>query len=90
MSEELSNPKVVFNAANEFEAGAVVTALIERGIFAKAVGGFTASFAVEAPGDVAVVVRAAEFEAAQKALSEIRPLEDNIDWSQVDVGKPED
>ena len=87
--QDIQAPVVLTKAANEFEATAIVTALNERSIHAKAVGGFTASFAVEAPGDVSIVVRQAELEAAKIALTEIKSLENEIDWSQVDVGEPE-
>ena len=90
MDSDIRSPKVLAKAANEFEAAAIVTALMERSIFAKAVGGFTASFVVEAPGDVSIVVREAELEAAKKVLAEIRANEEEVDWSKVDVGEPED
>ena len=86
---DIKAPVVLTKAANEFEATAIVTALKERSVYAKAVGGFTASFAVEAPGDVSIVVRQAELEAAKIALAEIKSLEKEIDWSKVDVGEPE-
>ena len=89
-NEDIRSPKVLTKAANEFEAAAIVTALTERSIFAKAVGGFTASFVVEAPGDVSIVVREAELEAAKKVLAEIKASEEKIDWSNVDVGEPEE
>ena len=89
-NEDIRSPKVLTKAANEFEAGAIVTALQERGIFAKAIGGFTASFVVEAPGDVSIVVREAELKAAVEALAEIKSSEQEVDWSKVDVGEPEE
>jgi hypothetical protein len=53
-------------------------------------GTYTAGFRAEAPGQVQILV-AAEDEA--KAREVIRLGEENkedIDWSQVDVGEPED
>jgi hypothetical protein len=80
----------VTSLPNELEAGVVVAALEEAGIKATMSGTFTAGFRAEAPGQVQILV-AAEDEA--KAREVIRLGEENkedIDWSQVDVGEPED
>jgi len=90
MKDDLNSPQVLIRAADEFEAGAIITALAERGIHATSVGGFTAGFIAEAPGDVSVMVSKGDLKAAQKALKDIELSEDKIDWSKVDIGKPED
>ena len=53
-------------------------------------GGFTAGFRAEAPGDVQIIVRQADLEQARRALEKIQGEQPEIDWSKVDVGKPED
>ena len=62
----------------------IVNALADRGIRAEAVGGFTAGFKAEAPGEVSVVVGQADAARARKALAEIRREFAEIDWSMVD------
>ena len=89
MSNDLNSPTELCREADEYSAAAIITALAERGIHAIAVGGFTAGFIAEAPGDVAVMVAKADHDHAVKALDEIRRLDGKIDWSQVDVGDPE-
>jgi hypothetical protein len=87
---EQNSPEVLTELSSEPEAAAIVTALSERGIEANIVGGFTAGFIAEAPGYVRVLVKQRDLEAAKAALEEIVIEHDNIDWSKVDVGDPED
>ena len=87
---EQYRPEVLCECQDEFEAGAVITALRERGVEASSIGGFTAGFIAEAPGYVKVVVRKIDLEAAKAALKDIRLHHDDIDWSKIDVGEPED
>ena len=87
---EQFKPETLCECQDEFEAGAVITALRERGVEASSIGGFTAGFIAEAPGYVKVVVRKLDLAAAQAALKDIRLHHDEIDWSKVDVGEPED
>jgi hypothetical protein len=74
----------------EMEAGVVVAGLEERGIKAAMSGVYTTNFRAEAPGWVEVLVAEHELAKAQDALDEIQEENDHIDWSQVDVGEPED
>ena len=83
-------PEVLVEVQDDFEAGAVITALRERGVEASSVGGFTAGFIAEAPGYVQIVVRKADLPAARAAFKDIRLHHDEIDWSKIDVGTPED
>jgi hypothetical protein len=87
---DLNAPEILIEVQDDLEAGAVITALRERGVKATAVGGFTAGFIAEAPGYVQVIVRKGDLPAARKALQEIQRLSEQIDWTQVDVGNPED
>ena len=50
----------------------------------------TASFRAEAPGWVEVLVAEQDLAEAQAVLEEVRAEQANVDWSQVDVGEPED
>ena len=52
-------------------------------------GDNTADFRA-APGWVEVYVAEHDLARAQEALDEIQAENDHIDWSQVDVGQPED
>ena len=90
MNQDLNSPQVLIRVADEFEAGAVITALNEFGIQASSTGGFTAGFIPEAPGDVSIIVKKGDLDAAQKALKKIKLSHQSVDWSRVDVGSPED
>jgi hypothetical protein len=74
----------------EMEGGVVVGGLEERGIKATMSGVYTTNFRAEAPGWVEVLVAEHDLERAKEALQEIQEENDHIDWSQVDVGEPED
>jgi hypothetical protein len=67
----------------------IVAALEERGIRAEAVGGAVAGFRAEAPGDVAILVRAENLSDGKQILGELRGQLSDVDWSQIDVGEPE-
>lgn len=72
------------------EAGIIVAALEENGIRATATGATTAGFRAEAPGWVNVLVAEEDVPRAEALLEEIDETPNAVDWSQVDVGKPED
>ena len=74
----------------EMEGGVIVGGLENRGIKATMSGVYTTNFRAEAPGWVEILVAEHELAKAQKALVEIQEENDHIDWSQVDVGEPED
>ncbi len=74
----------------EMEAGIIVGALEARGIKATMTGTYTAGFRAEAPGWVQVLVAEDDLPAAHEVLAEVKRGDDTIDWSQVDVGEPED
>ena len=89
MSVDPNTPTVLISFPGEHEAAAVIAALAEQGIFATMNGSFTAGFRAEAPGLVNVVVKSSDQHAAQQVLEDFE-LGEEIDWSQVDVGEPED
>lgn len=82
--------KSLTTVTNDFEASAIVSALEAEGIRARAVGGYTAGFRAEAPGGVSVIVAEHDLERAKKVLDELRRDGAGVDWSQVDVERPED
>ncbi len=90
MTNDPNNPEVLLSVPSDVEAAAIVSALTERGIKASTTGGFTAGFRAEAPGNVNIVVRSADLDQAKQMLAEIKKDQAEIDWTQVDVGKPEE
>ena len=90
MTTDPDSPVVLDSFSNELEAAAAVTALETLGVEAYAMGGYIAGYRAESPGDVHVVVRSRDFERAREALADIRGTQTDVDWSQVDVGDPED
>lgn len=74
----------------EVQAGIIVGALEQNGIKATMAGQTTAGFRAEAPGWVQVLVAENDLEKARSVLTKLRQESDEIDWSQVDVGEPED
>jgi hypothetical protein len=81
---------VLISFPGELEAAAVVAALTEQDIHATTTGSFTAGFQAEAPGQVSVVVKSSDLEAARQVLDKFELGGAEIDWSQVDVGEPEE
>jgi hypothetical protein len=86
MAGDPMSPEVLVSVPNEVEAAAIVGALAEQGIRARAVGGYTSGFRAEAPGDVKVVVGRADLARAAAILAEIQSEPIEVDWSKVDVG----
>jgi Putative prokaryotic signal transducing protein len=74
----------------EMEAGVIVGGLEDRGIKATMSGVYTANFRAEAPGWVEVLVAEDDLPQAQAVLEDVQRDNDHIDWSQIDVGEPED
>jgi hypothetical protein len=73
------------------EAGVIVAALEENGIKATLTGETTAGFRAEAPGWVQVLVAEEDLPRAHVILDEARQQRGNdVDWSTVDVGEPEE
>jgi hypothetical protein len=85
MTPDPNRPDVLLSVSSEIEAAAIVTALAEYGVQALTVGGYISGFQAAAPGDVAIVVKLADFDRAKQALAEIRQQQSDIDWSKVDV-----
>ena len=75
---------------NEMEASVIVAALEEQGVQATMAGVHTAQFRAEAPGWVEVLVAEHDLPAAEAVLDKVRREHNDIDWSQIDVGEPEE
>jgi len=87
LQEELSR---LTSVRTEMEAGIIVGALEVEGIKATMSGTYTASFRAEAPGWVEVLVAESDLPRAKAVLDEVQQHHDDIDWSQIDVGQPEE
>lgn len=94
MTTDPHAPQVLASLYAETEAAMIVAALADHGVEASTTGGITAGFRAEAPGRVDIIVRQEQLEKAQQAYAQIQAdLSDSdseVDWSKVDVGKPED
>lgn len=90
MTTDPLEPEILTTVRTETEAAMLVAALEEREIEASFAPGDPAGIPVEGTTHVDVVVRQDHLEAARKALVEIQQELSHIDWSQVDVGEPED
>jgi hypothetical protein len=74
----------------EIEAGVIVAALEQAGIQATMTGTYTAGFRAEAPGWVKILVAEDDLLSARTVLRDLVRENSDVDWSQVDVGEPED
>jgi hypothetical protein len=68
----------------------MLAALEEAGIKATMSGAATADFRVAVPGEVQILVAQEDLARAQEVIQEGQDDEEDVDWSQVDVGEPED
>ena len=90
MTTDPNNPEVLTHAANEVEAVAIVDGLATHGIHASTTGSYTAGFLAEAPGTVQIIVKSSQLARAREALSQLEKEFSELDWSQIDVGKPDE
>ena len=74
----------------EVEAKMIVDALNREGIQAQAAGILTAGFRAEAPGRVKVLVHKRDLAKGKALLDDYSKSREEIDWSQVDLGEPEE
>jgi hypothetical protein len=75
---------------SEIEATMIVDELRSEGIEAQASGLLTAGFRAEAPGRVKILVHADDLAQAKELLEDYSKSKEEIDWSKVDFGEPED
>ncbi len=90
MTDDPITPVELTSAANVMEAAAIVAALNAEGIETVKTGEFTAGFLAEAPGYVQIIVKSCDLARAQELLQRFKEDDSPIDWSQIDVGEPED
>jgi hypothetical protein len=81
--------KTVATVTHEFQASAIVDALEEAGIKARAVGGVISDFREGFPAGVAVVVAESDLARAKQVVDELQQHRGEVDWSKVDVDNPD-
>jgi len=74
----------------EVEAVEIAGALNAEGIHAEVSGAITGGFRAEAPSVLWILVRREDAERASEIVEAFRKQASEIDWSDVDVGDPED
>ncbi len=72
MTEDPNRAVVLINVPTETAAAMIMAHLEEQGIEAQVTGGLTSGFRAGMPGEVHVLVRAADLERARDLLEEIR------------------
>jgi hypothetical protein len=72
VASDPGQPVVVATAMNEVEAAAMAAALDDQGLAAQVVGGLTSGFRAESPGEVRILVHAADAERARQILRDLR------------------
>ena len=80
----------VYSTPNELEAGVIVAALEEEGIKVDDVGRLHGRFPRRAPGQVQILVAQEDEARAREVIRLGEEDREGVDWSQVDVGEPED
>ena len=90
MTDDPNTAVELTSAANVMESAAIVAALNAEGIETVTTGEFTAGFLAEAPGNVQIMVKSCDLARAQELLQRFKDDGSPIDWSQIDVGEPED
>ena len=90
MSKDSSDLVVIASVPSEIEATEILAAMKNLGIPAVLSGEFTSGFKAAATGDVKVLVKRSDAKRATQAIQEMSGRGDDIDWSDVDVGEPDD
>jgi hypothetical protein len=90
MSDQPEHTAVLTSTPTESEAAIVIAALEENGIRASSSGEYTSGLRAGAWNWVQILVAEDDLPKAQEILAEVQRENDHIDWSQVDVGQPED
>ncbi len=90
LADSTDQPVLLTTTPSDYEAVGLVALLSAEGIRAVRAGSYTASFQAEAPGRVEVLVPRDQLDEARRLLAEIEASGAAVDWSQVDLGQPED
>jgi hypothetical protein len=75
---------------SELEAEIIIAALADEGIKAAMSADHTSTLWTLAPGLAEVLVAEDNLSQAQAILQQVRNKHSDVDWSNVDVGEPED
>lgn len=89
MPDPASKLVALTSSPSEFEAAAIAAALSDQGIPARVSGGTIAGFRAEVPGEAHVIVFEHDLERARNALRAVKAGSIDIDWDEVDLGRPE-
>ena len=81
-------PVVIASCRHELEAGMLVNELRQHGVYARSVGESVSGLRAEAPGEISILVAAAEETVARQIIAQLKNASNDLDWSQVDVGNP--
>jgi hypothetical protein len=90
MAQDPHEVVLLTKAATEMEAGMIIAALEDEGIKASMAGADVSHMRVAVPEEVEIFVAEGDLARAQKVLEEAEHDGEDVDWSQVDVGEPED
>ena len=90
MTDQQPELVTLTNVPNEAEAKSLIGLFEDEGIKVFINGGDDLSLFGEELGDVQLIVKKSDYDQAAKLLQEIEAENSEIDWSQVDVGEPED
>ncbi|MCA9054994.1 MAG: hypothetical protein KDA75_14230 [Planctomycetaceae bacterium] len=74
----------------EWQSGLILAALEREGIRATSSGGLTCDFRTESPAWIKILVFESDLPHARDALQRIREGDQEVDWSEIDVGRPAD
>jgi hypothetical protein len=89
MSNPLEQTSTLTRVPSETEAAIVIAALDENGIRAES-DEYTSGLRAGPWNWVDIMVATQDLAKAQEILARVQEENDHINWSQVDVGKPED
>lgn len=90
MTDQQPELVTLTNVANEAEAKSLIGLFEDEGIAVFINGGSDLSLFGDEAGDVQLIVKKSDYDQAAKLLEEIEAENSEIDWSQIDVGEPED
>ena len=90
MTDDQQRVVKLTSVPTEREAALIVATLEERGIKSTMAGQTTAGFRAEAPGYVQVLVFENDLLRAREAIESIDAGDTDVDWSKIDVGRPDD
>lgn len=89
MSDRPEHTAVLTSTPTESEAAIVIAALEENGIHASS-DEYTSGLRAGAWNWVSILVAEEDLAEAQQILEQVQRENDHINWSQVDVGEPEE